>query len=252
MPIHGLGNPAALTVLSTKEGKEEVAKNIQFVGTGLRYIIGAIGVTAIVYIGREIYLNQKSKAFAEKNIGNPDVIAAAVIYGSFTRFAPGGAWQLILPEIDIAADEAALNQIANQVTSINNVAKAYRIMFRRSMSEDVINGLSTDELQNFYNRINQPGSNQQEAAFLINEYLYVAFRTGLTIPIAKKDNNGNWYASQELYGTFENKDNVGYVTSVGQLEDGKYYYIICWSTWNIGPCTYGMVFHDQVTNVKDL
>ncbi|MCH2194393.1 hypothetical protein [Kordia sp.] len=252
MPRHGLGNPAALAVLSSKEGKKEVAKTTQFVGMGFRYILGAIGIGAVVYIGRGIYLDAKAQAFAEKNIGNPDVIAASVIYGSFSRFAPGGILSMILPSFEIAADEAALNQIANQVTSIHNVARAYRIMFRRSMSEDVINGLSTDELQNFYNRINQPGSNQQETPFLINEYLYVAFRTGLTIPIAKKDSSGNWYASQELYGTFENKDNVGYVTSVGQLEDGKYYYIICWSFWNIGPCTYGIVYHDQVTNIKDL
>lgn len=218
------------------------------------------GTLAAVYAWNTIpaYLKRKeAERYARANIGHPVVIAAAIIHESFTRVGfKSGLFSYLLPEFDIWTDEAALMDIASKINDVKEVAKAYEILFDRDLFQDTLNGLSTDELNSFYNAISAPNHNPNPQInsgehFLIGDYLYCAKKTGIRVPLVQKKQDGSWITTEELYGNYKHKEYIGQViaTDIYQPENKRYYIVEWCAVWGIW-CYEGIVWSDQVINYQ--
>ncbi len=201
------------------------------------------------------YLKRKrAERYARANIGHPVVTAAAIIHESFTRIGyKDGFLSFLLPEFDLFTDEAALMDIASQIDDVRLVAQAYSILFDRDLFSDTLNGLSTAELNSFYSAIGAPSYNSDPQLdnnyFLIGDILYCAKKSGIQVPQVELQDDGSWLTTEQLYGNYNHKQEIGEVIATGIYEqESKRYYIVqrcaIWGYW----CYYGIVWSDQVMN----
>lgn len=251
-----LSNPAALAAISaakTPAGQSAIKQT----GTALKALL-IIGGSYLAYTqGRIAYKKYLAEKYAKENIGNPNLIAAAIIYNSFTRFEPTGLISLILPSFEIATDEAALNQIATQITNVQDVSDAYTTLFDRSLFFDTQNGLSTTELQTFWNIINAESINTDNSVvYPIGSILYAASKAGILVNEAVKQNN-TWSGTNNIYKKINYNSLVGKVVHTGVVPEGmtgagKTYYIVQEVRWTqcLTNCDFGVVLHEQVNNKK--
>lgn len=241
---HQLSNPAAAIT---------TAKTADFISSNGKGILLTLGIVGGLYYLPKWYKKNRAERFARQNIGHPDVTAAAIIYESFTRIGyRSGLLSLILPEFDIAADEAALYDIASRVTNIQSVANAYYILWDRNLLVDTKNGLSTAELQAFFDLINAPNHNPMsiDEHYYIDDKLYCAKKAGIRVPTVEKQADGSWSTTDKLYGNYEHNQYIGRVVTFGiHAPENKRYYIVKWCAWITSWCYYGIVWQDQVTNI---
>lgn len=247
------GVPVALVaseLVNSDEGKKTIGQSIN----AAKMILVLLGSLAAVRYGVAKFKDLRSDRFARENVGNPNLTAAAIIYESFTRvgFPDSSILSYLIPQINISTDESALFGIASQVTSVKDVSDAYSILFQRNLFEDIRKGLDTDELKTFWDIINSPSNNQNQATlYPIGADLYSASKNTITVNKAVKDGNGNWKGTGELYGTFEFREDVGEVIAHGVFtsDDGRKenYYII---EKGLIFKDQGVVLQHQVTNKK--
>lgn len=251
-----LKNPAVLaTVASSKEGQKAIGQTVN----AAKIVLLAGGAILVGRYAWSQYKNWRADKYARDNIGNPNVIAASIIYESFTRFGFPEASFLswIIPEINISTNEAALNEIAYQVSNPKAVSDAYYMLFNRTLSKDLQNGLSTDELQTFWNIINNK-QNTETTAYPINTKLYAAMNN--IIVNEAEFVNGEWVGTNVLYGQFNINDTVGDVIATGVVDStmttdqtliGQNYYIVQ-QRRSYGQCLFncqtGVVVQSQVRN----
>ncbi len=247
-----LGNPIAIAA-GTQAANKAVDKASNFVENNSLAIVGTL---AAIYAWYKIppYLKRKrAERYARKNIGHPVVTAAAIIHESFSRLgARTGFLSFLIPEFDIFTDEAALMDIASKIDNIGLVAKAYQVLFDRDLFTDTLNGLSTAELNAFYNTIQAPSYNsnpQIEHHYLLGDMLYCAKKTRIQVPIVEKQDDDSWLTTQALYGNFNHKQLIGEIEATGihEQENKRYYIVKNCFIWGYG-CNYGIVWADQVTN----
>lgn len=250
----GLSNPVALaTIASSKQGQKAIGQGLNALKV-LLLVGGGIFAANLAY---NKYKEYRAEKYARNNAGNPNLIAAAVIYNSFTRFDFPGPLGFLLSSIDISTDEAALNNIATQVTDIQAVSDAYKILFDRTLFFDTQNGLDTEELQTFWNTIKAPNTNNSTTAYPIGTKLYSAKRQGLNIiNTAAQDASGNWHGTDTLYNNFSFNELVGKVIATGIVDAndalfaGQRYYIVVEIIGEncLFTCNKGVVVQSQVTN----
>jgi len=245
-----LGNPIVTAVATkTASSASDFVKNNSLV---------VIGTLLGVYTWYKLpaYLKRKAaERYARANIGHPVVTAAAIIHESFTRAGyKDGFLSFLLPEFDLFTDEAALMNIASQIDNIQLVAKAYYILFDRDLLTDTLNGLSTAELNSFYNAIKAPNHNSNPQLdsnfYLIGDVLYCAKKSGIQVPQVEKQADDSWLTTEQLYGNYQHKQLIGEVIATGIYEpENKRYYIVqrC-AIWGGYWCYEGIVWSDQVTN----
>lgn len=258
-----LSNPAAIaTIASSKQGQA-------FIGDALNAAKWALLIGGVVLTGRYVYGEYKdyrADKYARDNVGDPNLIAASIIYESFTRigFPEASFLSWIIPEMDISTNENALNNIANQVTNVKAVSDAYKILFDRTLSKDLQNGLDTEELQTFWNLINSSQVNNDTSIYPIGSLLYVASRQGITVNKAIEDQNGYWIGTGDLYRNLERNELVGEVIAHGKVTQnmidingdanlvGQNYYIVKEVRFNqcLTNCKVGVVVQEQVTNTQ--
>lgn len=250
MKKQGLNNPLAIaSIANTKEGQ----KTIQQGTVAARYIIMTLGIGVTLWYANKQFKKLRAKRFAEENVGNPNLIAATIIYSSFRRLEMPTFVSLIFPDITYSVDEDQLNEIASQITNVKAVSDAYRILFDRNLVQDISSDLSTDEALTFWNMINSPTTNTTQTLYPLGSDLYtVSVRT--TVNKAVKDEHGNWKGTGELYGNFKKNDLIGQIVDHGVWthEDGtqeNYYIVEKCIIWGIG-CDTGVVLQHQVTNIK--
>lgn len=218
------------------------------------------GTLVAVYAWNTIpaYLKRKeAERYARANIGHPVVIAAAIIHESFARVGfKSGLFSYLIPEFDIYTDEAALMDIASKIDDIKLVAKAYEILFDRDLFSDTLNGLSTDELNSFYDAINAPNHNPNPQItsgehFLIGDYLYCAKKSGIQVPTVTLQNDGSWITTNGLYGNYNHKQYIGIVlaTDIYETENKRYYIVLGQDSWG-SFSKRGIVWSDQVINYQ--
>ncbi|QHI35753.1 hypothetical protein IMCC3317_11010 [Kordia antarctica] len=245
-----LGNPLAKAVVTKGASKAgDFLKNNTLV---------VVGTLATVYAWYKLpaYLKRlAAERYARANIGHPVVTAAAIIHESFSRIGyKDGFLSFLLPEFDIFTDEAALMDIASQIDDVKLVAQAYKILFDRDLFKDTLNGLSTTELSSFYNAIRSPSHNSDPQLdsnyYLVGDILYCAKKSGIQVPQVELQNDDSWLTTQELYGNYNHKQEIGQVvaTDIYAPENKRYYIVERCSIWGGFWCYYGIVWSDQVIN----
>ncbi len=252
MSKQGLGNPAAIAAagaVAPAVGKA-ADKSVDFFSKNAKPIVLTATAIALIYYGPKWYRNWRAKKYANDNIGNPNLIAAGVIYNSFSRFEPKGFLSLILPSFDISTDEDALFKIASDPQiNIKAVAEAYKILFQRNLAFDVQNGLNTSELNTFYTILQSGISNDLGTLYPIGSTLYVAKKEGILVNKAIKQDNGEWKGTNELFVKAAFNQEVGEVVSNGEFEGENYYIIKDCFAFGIG-CDFGVVLQNQIRNEK--
>lgn len=242
MSSTSLGNPLAVAAAD---------KGVTFLTNNWKPVVLTLGTIGVLYFGPKWYRKVRAKNYANNNIGNPNVMAAAIFYNSFTRigFADSSFLSYVFPEINLWTDEDSLYNIAHQVSSLNEVAKSYNILFGRVLFNDLHSGLDSDEMSNFYTIIRQGSHNQSTQKYLVGDKLYCAIQR-ISIPEVEQKNDGSWVETGRLYDNYQYRDYVGTIYYNGYLEEeNKHYYIISYCTL-IGCFDWGIVWQDQVTNLE--
>jgi hypothetical protein len=263
----GLKNPIAAatmltTVLDSKQGQETISEAKVVLKWGF-VVLGSVLVGKYVW---SKYKDIRANNYARQNAGNPHVIAAGVIYESFSRFGKDlGLLSWFLPEINIYTNETALNNIALQIKDVKLVSKAYKILFDRELFTDIRKGLSTSEMKSFWNRINAKDQNTSSSLYAIGDNLYAAFKNGISVNQAEKI-NGVWKGTKELYDNFKYNDFIGEIIDNGEylytedtkLSNGMFiaagtkvnYYIVEDYYWLSFKWKKGVVIQPQASNKK--
>jgi len=249
----GLGNPAAVaTIASSKEGQAAIGQALT--ATKVLLIVGGSAV-ALKY-GYAQYKKWRAEQYAQKNAGDPNLIAAAIIYESFTRvgFPSTSILSFLIPELNISTNESALNEIASKITNVKAVSDAYNILFNRTLHFDIQKGLDTTELQTFWQIINAPSSNTDvTTAYPIGSTLYVAEKNGIIVNTAEKNEKNEWFGTNNLFAQLDFNAKIGVVVDKGVFENQNYYIVeepgIFGGKCYVG-CKTGVVLQYQVTNKK--
>lgn len=244
-----LVNPVTTAIVGAKAANK-TSDFISNNGKGILITLATVG--AIYYVPKQ-WKKWRAERYARANIGKPHVTAAAIIHESFAKVGfKSGLFSYLLPEFNIYTDEAALMNIASRISNIQLVAKAYKILFDADLFKDTTNGLSTSELNTFYNAIGAATHNddpQLENSYLIGDLLYCAKKPSIRVPQVTQQEDGAWITTEKLYGNFTHKDLIGQVIALGIYEpENKRYYIVKSCAFLGFWCDYGIVWADQVTN----
>lgn len=244
----------ANTIANTEEGKKAIGQSI----TAAKYLTLGIASVFVFRFANSKFKELRADRFARRNIGNPNLTAAAIIYEAFTRigFPPSSLLSYLIPSVNISTDEAALFAIASKVTNVKAVSEAYSILFNRNLFEDLRKGLDTKELKKFWEIISSPSRNtNQTQLYPIGTDLYSASKTMITVNIAEQI-NGKWKGTGRLYKTFKFGEEIGEVIAHGVFKkpDGtkENYYIVkrYFISFPFPILKTGVVVQHQVTNEK--
>lgn len=258
-----MGNPLALitasNVVNSKEGQKAVGQTVN----AAKVLIVTAGVFFTAKYAYSKFKEIRARNFANENIGHPDLIAASIIYESFTRigYPPSSILSYIFSEINISTDEASLYEIASNVTDIKAVANAYYILYDRNLQEDLQKGTSNKEAKKFWSILNSPVFNQDTGTMYgVGLELFSAIK-GKTLRVNKavQDSLGKWKGTNESYGNFKTGQAIGTIVSNGvwtHKEGSKKgskenYYIVkdgLFSDWDFFNRNHGVVLQHQITD----
>lgn len=245
---------------NSKEGKKTITQT----ANALKYLVLGLGIYFTGKLAYGKFKDIRAKNFANENIGHPDLIAATIIKQSFTRFGfpKSSILSFLVSEIDISTDEKSLFTIASKITSIKEVARAYKILFDRNLQEDLQKGLDNKEAQKFWRILNAKAVNTNKSLYGVGLDLYAAVK-GKEIRVNKavKDSSGKWKGTNQSYGNFKNGEFVGKIIENGvwQHKNGskENYYIVKQSIYQAatdGVFTddrrIGVVLQHQITDIK--
>jgi len=259
MSKKGLHNPAAVaiapsvidSVKSTADSLLKIQHNqLDFFQKNAKPIALTLGAIGLIYFGPKWYRKWRADNYAKKNIGKPEVTAAAIIYSSFSRFEPTGFLSYILPTFNISANEQALYDIARKVSNISEVANAYDILFNRNLLTDIQDGLSTNELNTFIAIINgKDGNPDISRTILAGSTVYNSKKETIAIKEAK-ETNGVWQSTNNLFADVAPNEKIGEVVSSHVYQPtGSTYYIVKKCSF-FAFCDYGLVWDIQITDKK--
>lgn len=177
MSNQSLNNPAliASAAASNPEAVNSVVKTA-------RTLVFVGGIVAGGYFARKWYKDWQKQQFVEKNAHLPDVQAAMIMRKAMKRvdvsMFPFGS--INIPD---GTDEDALNALALKVTSLENVIKAYKILFESNLMIDVQSELDSDELLAFFNRLNASDDyeNPDPGPYLVGQDIKVSNPRGANV-----------------------------------------------------------------------
>lgn len=261
-----MSNPLALATANQLVSSKQGQKAIGNAASALQYLAIGVGLYFTGKFAWGKFKEVRAKNFANQNIGNPDLIAASIIYESFTRigFPASSILSFILNERNISTDEASLYQIASEVTNIKSVANSYKILYDRNLMQDLQEGLSNKEAQSFWKILKSPQfNNDTDTLYGIGLMLYSAVK-GKEIRVNKavQQANGKWEGTNESYGNFKNGELIGAIISNGVYKNDKgeeeNYYVVEQTLWQaaidgspFNSKNTGVVLQHQVTDVKN-
>ncbi len=268
---HKLRNPAALITAASNPDLVKTAGNIvgksldnqatiiAETGDFLKKLFLVAGIAGGTYLTYREYKKYRRRKYLEANINNSNVQAAIVINDAFLNFEPSGVLSWFLPSFNISTDTNQLYAIAQNVTDLTEVAKAYNMVFDRNLSDDLSQASGAVYIS-FMNIINNKGDAQINEAtgtydiVLAGDTIYSAVN-GSTLSVKKAVYNSEtnqWQSTNELYGNFGYGDEIGeVVTSVlfTQSPISRYYIVKTGGFLGIGV-SYGLVWDNQITNNK--
>ena len=246
---NNLSNPLAVAAVASNP---EVLKTAKILLIG-----GTVAVTG--YFGWRKYKEWRKQQFVEKYANLPDVQAAMVMRKAM--FSSEGLNLFPFGTINIpdGTNEAQLNALALKVTSLENVIKAYKVLFESNLIADVTSELDSEELQKFFNSLgakseydaqfNSNGTLLPQTPFPIGTTIQVLNPNGTTIFKAKQV-NGEFVNSGEIRDFMPYSETVGTIIKAYKgVTSGQYYYVVdvAWSLDSLFG--YGWVAHKEVTRL---
>ena len=241
-----LSNPLAVAAVAT---------NPDVIRTTKTLVIGG-GIAFAGDYGWKKYKEWQKQKFVEKYAHLPDVQAAMVMYKSMFSIDKIDAWPFGSITIPDGTDEAQLNSLALKVSSLENVVKAYKVLFDSNLLTDVLSELNNRELQKFFDSLgakseyegqfNPDGSIKPQTPFSVGTTIQVLNPNGTTI-----------YKANEANGEYQNsgvkRDFMKYSQTIGEIikvyrgvTSGQYYYVVD-VAWSLDTFYgYGWVAHKEV------
>lgn len=200
MKNKGLSNPVVVAAVASKAADQANAtrKSIgKFFQRNGKVMLGTVTGLVVTYVAYKEIKKYRKRVYIEKNLGNYNLIAAMVMYKSMHRISkPVFPFNLLISSIPDGTDEAALFNIATKVTNIQEVAKAYRIVFDVSLADDINSELTNSEMVRFYNTIINKSTytGSTTAIYPNGTPIYVLNPNGLTV----YDVKGNYLAHKDF------------------------------------------------------
>ena len=218
-----------------------------------------VAVAGAVVVGGW-YLTKKIKEwrkqdFVERHAHLPDVQAAMIMRKAMFRVEIG-TFPFNFITIPDGTNEAMLNALAMKVSSVENVIKAYRILFDSNLILDVATELNDTELQRFYENLgakseyqmgfNANGTPKAQTPYKMGQTIEVKNPAGTTI-FKAEETNGLYRNTGEVRDFLKFSKTVGTIVAVYKgTSSGQYYYVVDmdWSPDFIFG--YGWVAHTEV------
>ncbi|WP_338731767.1 hypothetical protein [Mangrovimonas cancribranchiae] len=249
MSKQGLSNPlitAATSAITAKATSKATDKGGEFLSKNAKTIFVTLGAVVLAYFGYKAYKKWRIQKFLDANAHKPDVQAAMIIYKAIHRVNLGFISNWF--DIPDGTDVEALNNLAININSLQDVSRAYKIVFGENLHQDIQSDLSSDELLEFYNRLKVNASSQSinaEPVYLIGEDVFARKNTGVITTKAEIIND-RWTNTEEFYKKYEYGEKLGKIEAIindpWQPENTVYIIDVPWSYVEI------WVRHDDVEN----
>lgn len=243
-----LGNPlvvsSALEASKTESGQNVVSD----ISTTLKVAFLVAGGIFLARYGYKQYKKVRSRKYAQKNASSPEVQAAIMLHNAMFS----GTLELLGFEFTIpdGTDEETLNKLALKI-SLDDVSRAYKILFDRTLILDIQNELDSKELQSFFQRIKSKGVDTKTPSkslipFLVGEPLYCINKGGIVLKKAYLKNPVK--VTNETAGYYKYGEKIGTVEKVLRNENSEIYYVIDRRFILDSISGYGYTNHRNVTN----
>lgn len=245
-----LGNPlviaGAMEASKTNAGQKAITDTTNAIKIAF-LVAGGIFLTKY---GIRQYKKYRARKYAEENAHRPEVQASVMLHNSmFSGTLDILGFQFTIPD---GTDEGTLNRLALQVDSLEEVSKAYKILFDRVLLLDVQSELNSEELHTFFNRLQSQGTDEvtpegKVKPYNIGEPIWCRNKQGVVLKKAVFEND-------RIKVTDESKGRYGYAEKIGVVEkvfiDEKHeiFYVIDRDYRIDSYSGYGYVNHRNVMN----
>lgn len=238
-----LGNPVAVAAAATasnpeviKASKEVVINYTNRAMSTAKVLVGIAATGITVWYLNKKYKEWRKQKFVEQNAHIPDVQVAMIFRRSMFRIEFNDfPWNLI--SIPDGTDVATLNKFATKISSMQNVIKAYKILFDSNLITDVYSELNNKELQTFFDRINANGAYNEGFDNAGNPLPQIPLRIGETIEIKNPNGATVYRAEKTADGKFKNSresaDFIKFGKTVGTIiavykstTSAQHYYVV--------------------------
>jgi hypothetical protein len=247
MKTQSLGNPVAIAAASNPDLVKGATKIV--VGAqqqAVQTVKIGVGLVAVVVTGW--YVNKKFKEirkqnFVNKNAHLPDVQVAMIMRKAMFR-VEFDSFPFSLISIPDGTNETLLNKLAQQVSSLEAVLKAYNILFESNLALDVYSELSDNELVKFYESLgskgiyeeqfNANGSVKPQTPLKIGVEVVVVNPKGTTV-FQTDTTNGKLVVLDKSRAFVKFGQTIGTITKVYKAVSGAHYYTIDMNDINFAP-----------------
>ena len=242
-----LSNPlATATLLSNKEvmNTAKVVLVLAGVGTGL-------------YFANRQYKAWRRQKFVEKEAHLPDVQAAMIMRKAMFRWGEFNVFPFGTINIPDGTNEAALNQIARSVTSVEAVVKAYKILFDSNLMIDIMKELTDSEVRKFFDSLNSKsdyddqfntvGQPKPQKPYFIGQTIKVLNPRGTQIFKAGERDNGTFFNTGQARDFKRFDETIGVIEKVYKsTTSNEHFYVVDMHMSIDTIFGYGWVAHTQV------
>ena len=243
-----LGNPAAVVLAKELANSSQGQKQLQNASNALKLILivgGTVFASRLLYAQ---YKKHRAKKYLNENGHRTEVLAALMLHNAmFSNTVDILGFNFSFPD---GTNEDVLNQMALQISDVNLVSKAYKIIFDRNLIFDIQSELSSPELIAFFNRINTSGSDDttppdELVPYYKGETVFVRNKNGVTTRKGEKQDNGAWRITNDSMGYFEYAESVGEIYDLVVYPNGEIDYIIDKGLFTFG---YAVANHRDLLN----
>ncbi|GIZ16582.1 hypothetical protein [Capnocytophaga catalasegens] len=245
---------AASSVANSKTGEKIIDKSFRtfekqqdFMREYLpKIFITGLVISGIVF-GPKLYKRWRRNLYAKKNISNPNVQAAFIIRKAFNKIEFPGVLSWVLPDINLWTDKKTMFNIAAKVTNLDEVSKAYTILFDSILLTNLKNGFSSKDFENFFEIIQgKDGNPEPQRIILVGSEVFSAKKQPFSIKKAIYDKTQRkWKSTNELFATVSYKEKIGKVYAVIQYNAQSRFYIVDRGLLSRG---YGLVWDKEITD----
>jgi hypothetical protein len=260
MKRNKLGNPAAVAAASNPElikAGKDVVINVQKQTMDTIKLVAVVGGTIITgWFLNKKYKEWRKQIFIQENAHIPDVQAAMIFRKAMFKTEPLD-FLLGIITIPDGTDEATLNKLATQISSLENVVYAYKVLFEGNMILDVYDELNNKELQKFFDRLNSKseydtgftptGQIAPQKPYRVGEEIKIKNPKGATIWEAEELNNGTWKNSGQSLDFKKYDETIGTIMKVYKSTSSPQHFYVVDRKWVVDSIFgYGWVAHTDV------
>ena len=261
MKRNKLGNPAAVAAVGSspelvKAGKDVVINVQKQTMDTIKLVAVLTGVGITGWFLNKKYKEWRKQVFIEENAHIPDVQAAMIFRKAMFKMEPLD-FLLGFVTIPDGTDETTLNKLATQISSLQNVVEAYKVLFGGNMILDIYSELNNVELQKFFDRLNSKseydtgftstGQIAAQTPYKVGVELKVKNPKGATIFEAEELDNDKWKNSGKSLDFKKYDQTIGTIIAVYKSTSSPQHYYVVDRKWVVDTIFgYGWVAHTDV------